>query len=294
MREWRELARKVEDLGYSTLTMADHFTDQMAPGPALAAAAAVTTELRIGTLVYCNDYRHPVVLAKEVATLDLLSDGRFEFGLGAGWMTTDYEETGIELARPGIRIDRMIESLSICRSLLAGDQVTHDGVHYSINRHTAEPVATQQPMPPLLIGGGGKRVLSIAGREADIVGINVNLASGTIGPEAGANATLEHTDEKLQWVRAAAGDRYDDVEVQVRVHVASVTTNRNDFTDAIAGGLGLSRDQALASPHLLAGTVDEICDELLARRDRWDMSYIGLGVESIDEMVPVVAKLAGT
>jgi len=293
MTEWTELARKVEDLGYSTLTMADHFTDQMAPGPALAAAASVTTELRVGTLVYCNDYRHPVVLAKEVATLDLLSDGRFEFGLGAGWMTTDYEETGIELARPGIRIDRMVESLSICRGLLAGEEVTHNGEHYSISGHTAGPGATQKPMPPLLIGGGGKRVLSIAGREADIVGINVNLASGTIGPEAGANATLEYTDEKLEWIKTAAGDRYDDVEIQVRVHVASVTTNRNDFADALAGGLGLSRDQALTSPHLLAGTIEEICDELVARRDRWDMSYIGLGVESIDQLAPVVAKLAG-
>ncbi len=293
-REWVEIVRKVEDLGYSTLTMADHLDDQLAPGPALALAAAVTTDLRLGTLVYCNDYRHPVVLAKEVATLDLLSEGRFEFGLGAGWMVTDYEGAGIPLDRPGVRIDRMLESLQIVRGLLGGEPVHFHGEHYGIYGLTGFPPPVQRPMPPLVIGGGGRRVLSIAAREADIVGVNVNLRGGVIDATAGSDGTPERTDEKIAWIREAAGERMADIELQVRVHLTVVTDDRLATAEGLAAGFGMTVEQALGSPFALAGTVDQICEDLIARRQRWGFSYIGLGLEALDDMAPVVARLAGT
>ncbi len=292
-QEWTETARRIEDLGYSTLTMADHFPDQLAPGPALAAAAAVTTELRIGTLVYCNDYRHPVVLAKEVATLDLLSDGRMEFGLGAGWMTVDYEGAGIDLDRAGVRIERMLESLEVCRALFAGEAVEHDGEYYTIRSLVGAPDVIQRPHPPIVIGGGGKRVLSLAAREADVVGINVNLRSGEIGADAGSDATPERTDEKIRWVREAAGSRFDDLELQSRVHLTAVTNDRLGVAEAFAGSFGLRTEDALETPHALAGTVEQLCDDLERIRDRWHISYFGIGVESMDDFAPVVARMAG-
>jgi probable F420-dependent oxidoreductase len=292
LRDWTDTARKAEDLGYSTLTMADHFPELLAPGPALAVAAAATSTLRIGTLVYCNDYRHPALLAKEVATLDLMSEGRFEFGLGAGWMTVDYEQAGLTLDRPGIRIDRLVESLSICRGLFTGKPFSFDGTHYSISDMVGAPKPVQDNVP-VVIGGGGRRMLSTAGREADIVSINLNLNSGTIGLEAGADGTPARTDEKIGWVKAAAGERYRDIELQTRVHLSSVTNDRAGVAAVLAEGFGLTVEDALETPHALVGTVEQICENLEHIRDRWDISYLGIGAESIDEMAPVIERMAG-
>lgn len=162
-QEWADLARRAEELGYSSVFMPDHFGEQLAPVPALMAAADATTDLRIGALVFGNDYKHPVVLAKEAATLDVLSGGRFEFGIGAGWMNTDYEESGIQHDRPGVRIDRLAESVQICKGLFGEDPVTFEGEHYRISGLNGMPKPVQRPHPPVLIGGGGKRVLSLAG-----------------------------------------------------------------------------------------------------------------------------------
>jgi probable F420-dependent oxidoreductase len=290
---WAELARKAEDLGVSVLTVADHLDDQVAPIAALTAAACATTSLRVGALVFCNDYRHPVVLAKEAATIDVLSGGRFEMGLGAGWMTTDYEQSGIPLDPAGERIDRMEEALGIVKRLFADGPVTHDGAHYRVTDLEGTPKPLQRPGPPLLIGGGGRRVLSIAAREADIVGINVNLAGGVIDASVGPNATVEATDEKIAWIRDSAGERFDDLELQVRVHIAAITDDRDGMAAALGPALGLSPEAALASPHALAGTVDQVCDQLEERRERWGISYIGLSAASLDEMAPVIARLAG-
>jgi probable F420-dependent oxidoreductase len=291
---WAELARKAEDVGVSTLTMADHLDDQLGPVAGLMAAAAATTTLRVGALVFCNDYRHPVVLAKEAATIDVLSGGRLELGLGAGWMTTDYEQAGLALDPPGERIDRMEEALAIIKGLFAEGPVTHHGTHYRVTGLEGTPKPVQRPGPPLLIGGGGKRVLSIAAREADIVGLNVNLAGGVIDASVGPNATVDATDEKIDWIRAAAGDRFDHLELQVRVHVATITDDRDGLADVMGPALGLSPAAALASPHALAGTVDQVVETLEERRARWGISYIGLSASSLDEMAPVIAHLAGT
>src|SRR5215469_6245 len=174
-QEWADLAREAESLGYASLSMPDHFGEQFAVGPALAAAAAATTTLRIGTLVYDNDYRHPVVLAKEAATLDVLSGGRLELGLGAGWQTTDYEQSGIPCDPVGVRIDRMVEGLRVLKGLMADGPFSFQGEHYAVAGLDGLPKPVQRPHPPVLIGGGGRRILGIAGREADIVGIGVNM-----------------------------------------------------------------------------------------------------------------------
>ena len=290
----RELARKAEDLGYSTLTMADHFDDRMAPVAGLMAAADATTTLRIGTLVFANDYRHPVVLAKEAATLDLLSEGRFELGLGAGWMTADYEQAGLTLDPAGVRVDRLTEAVTIVKGLLAGETVDFSGDHYRVTGLTGTPMPVQRPRPPLLIGGGGRRVLSLAGREADIVGVNFDMRAGRLEETFGPNGTRANTEQKLGWIREAAGDRFDDLELQVRVHFGAVTDRRDDLAGEIGPAFGLTPEEALGTPHALAGTVDQIVDDLVERRETFGVSYIGLNADWMDDFAPVVARLAGT
>ena len=293
-REWSELARKVEDLGYSTLTCADHLGDQFAPVPALMAAASATTTLRLGTMMLANDYRHPVLAAKEAATLDVLSDGRLEFGVGAGWMTTDYETSGIPLDPPGRRIERLAEALTVIKALFADGPVDHEGEHYRVTGLEGTPKPVQRPHPPIVVGGGGPRVLALAAREADILGLNINLAVGVIDERAGANATDEATQAKLDVVREGAGDRFADLELHVRVHAVVVTDDRQGTAELLAPALGISPAAALASPHALAGSVDEIAETLVERRERWGISYLGLSVDALDAMAPVVARLAGT
>ena len=293
-REWAELARRVEGLGYSTLTCADHLDEQFAPIPALTAAALATSTLRVGAMVLANDYRHPVLAAKEAATVDILSEGRFELGLGAGWMTTDYEQAGIGLDRPGRRIDRLEEAVTIVKGLFADGPVDFSGEHYEIAGLEGTPKPVQRPHPPIAIGGGGPRVLALAAREADIVGINVNLAVGVIDDRAGTNATEEATQAKLDIIREAAGERFDQLELQVRVHAVVVTDDRQGMAELLAPALGISPAAALASPHALAGSADQIADDLLARRDRWGLSYITVSLDALDDLAPVVSMLAGT
>jgi len=291
---WAELARTCEGLGYSVLTVADHFDNQYAPVPALMAAADATTTLRVGALVLCTDYTHPVVIAKEAATLDLLSEGRFELGLGAGWMTTDYAQSGIEFDAAGTRIERLEEAVSVIAGLWSDAPCTFDGNHYRVTALDSRPKPHQQPRPPILIGGGGRKVLSLAGRHADIVGLNVDLRRGVIDAAAGPNATDAATEQKLTWIREAAGARFDSLELHVRVHLAAVTDDRNAMADTLGPAFGLTPAQALRSPHALAGTVGQIADDLIERRERWGISYIGVGLDALHELAPVVARMAGT
>jgi probable F420-dependent oxidoreductase len=288
---WRELARRVEGLGWSTLTIADHFDDALAPIPGLMAAADVTTTLRVGSMVLANDYRHPVVLAKEAATLDLLTGGRFDLGIGAGWMTTDYEAAGIPLDRPELRIERLAEALAVLRGLWSDEPCTFAGEHYRVQGLDGGPKPATPGGPPIVIGGGGRRVLTLAGRKADVVGINVNLAAGVIDRQAFWDGTPETTDEKLRWVREGAGDR--DPELHVRVHLAMVTDDRDGIVEQLAGGFGLTLDQARATPHALVGDVSQICDQLEERRERWGISYLGLSADQLELFAPIIARLSG-
>ena len=292
MEAWRGLARRCEDLGYSCLYIPDHFDDQFGPLVALTVAAEATSTLRVGSLVFDNDYRHPVVLAKEIATLDLASDGRVEFGLGAGWRTTDYDESGIALDPPAVRVERMLEGLTIMRDLWSGEKVTFRGAHYQVNGAQGLPRPTR--VPPIVIGGGSRRILSIAGRQADIVGVNPSLRSGSVGADMVAGVLPERWDERVRWVRDAAGDRIDRVELQIMTFLVEVGSPRREALERTAGMFGLTPEVLADVPIGIAGTVDEICEQLQQRRERWGFSYIVIHEGEVDAFAPVVARLTGT
>ena len=292
--EWAAIARRAEDLGFSTLFMPDHFGGQLAPVPALMAAADATTDLRVGALVFDNDYKHPVVLAKEAATIDVLSNGRLELGIGTGWMNTDYEQSGIQHDRPGVRIDRMVEGIAIMKGLFADGPFSFEGDHYRISGLDGLPKPLQKPGPPLLVGGGGKRVLTVAAREADIVGVNPSTPNGAVDADAIASSSAPRTDEKVGWIRDAAGDRYADIEMNMLIFACVISDDRQASAEMMAPLFGVSPDEVLQTPHVWLGPPEAVCDDLLARRDRWDVSYLVVQADAMEAIAPIVAKLAGS
>jgi probable F420-dependent oxidoreductase len=294
-KEFIEFARKAEALGYSTLFVPDHFVDHdLAPTVALAHAAAVTDELRVGTFVLGNDYKHPVVCAREMATLDLLSDGRLELGVGAGWMTADYEKAGIALDPPSVRIARLAEAITVMKGLFAPGPFTFAGEHYRVTDLDGMPKPVQQPVP-FLVGGGAPKILALAAREAQIVGINANLRSGDgSSPDAARSLTPAETDKKIEWVRTAAGARFDELELQTLVGFVYTGDDAGAVLDGIAGVFGISRDDARLAPPCLVGSVDDIVASLEERRARWQISYHVVDEAALDTFAPVVARLAGT
>ena len=294
-RSWAEQAKKAEALGYSTLLVPDHFGDQLAPVPALMAAADATSTLRIGALVFDNDYRHPLVLAKEASTLDLLSGGRLEFGLGAGWMRSDYDESGIAYDAPGLRVERFAEAVAVITGLLESDEpFSFSGKHYNIAEHTLLPRPLQRPRPPLILGGGGRRVLSIAGQWADIVSINVDLRAGTGGPETAPNASPAATRQKVAWVKEAAGKRFDEIELNCLIGFAIITDDGQKIADAMAPTFGLDPADALHVPVALIGTLEQMVEELQWRREEYGISYFSIEADCWESLAPVVSRLAGT
>lgn len=292
--EWVGLATRAEDLGYSVLTMPDHFDDQLAPVPALMTVADATTSLRIGALVWDNDYKHPVVLAKELATMDLLSEGRLEIGIGAGWMISDYERAGMTYDRAGVRIDRFEEGLAVIKGLMGAEPFSFEGEHYRVTGMNGTPKPVQAPCPPILIGGGGKRVLSIAARKADIIGVNASMHAGVVGPEAIATMTAESVDEKVAIVKAAAGPRLEQIEMNVRVFMVQVTEERAATVSFLASAIGVEEQMIETTPFALVGPPSKLIDDLLERRERWGFSYIIVGGGDVEAFAPVVAALAGT
>jgi probable F420-dependent oxidoreductase len=289
---WRALARKTEDLGYSTLFMPDHLGEQWAPLIALTVAAEATTTLRVGTLVLDNDFRNPVFLAKEAATLDLLSDGRLELGLGAGWMRDDYDQSGIAYDSPATRVDRLADAIAILKDLWTEGRSDHKGDHYTVAAK-GFPTPARRPHPLLVVGGGSRRVLSLAARQADIVGVNPRLTEGFYGPEAIASAAPEYYDERVAWVRQAAGDRFDSIEVQSLTFVVQVVANGAELIEQMASGFGMTPQQAADTPAALIGSVDELVETLERRRDRWSMNYWVVHEGDMEAFAPVVARLAG-
>ncbi|MEC9394650.1 MAG: TIGR03621 family F420-dependent LLM class oxidoreductase [Actinomycetota bacterium] len=291
--EWRELGRRAEDLGYSALSVSDHLDAEMAPLIALAVTAEATRDLRLTTLVLGNDFRHPLFLAKQAATLDLLSDGRLELGLGAGWKTSDYDQSGIPLDSAGLRIARLAESVEILKRCFNDGPFDFEGEHYTVRGYDGQPTCIQSPHPPILLAGGGRKMLTLAASEADIVGVNANMAAGVIDERAGRSATVEATDEKLGWIRDAAGGRFDDLELQTRVHMAQITEDPLGLAELMAPALGLDAEAALASPHVLVGSAGQCVETLLAWRERWGLTYIGLNEDAMVEFGPVVEALDG-
>ncbi|MBU6240570.1 MAG: TIGR03621 family F420-dependent LLM class oxidoreductase [Acidobacteria bacterium] len=291
--EWIDLARRTEANGFDCLTMPDHFTDQLAPVPALQAVADATTTLRVGALVWDNDYKHPVVLAKELATIDLLSEGRLEIGIGAGWMISDYEQAGIPYDAAGVRIDRFIEGLEIIKRSMNDGAFSFSGKHYTISNYDGLPKPVQRPCPPILIGGGGKRVLSFAAREADIIGINGTMTAGVVGPDAISSMTADAVEEKVNIVRTAAGPRLADIEMNIRAFFVKVTDDAAGTISGMAQMIGVEPTMVADTPFALIGPVSKIVDDLLARRERWGFSYVIVGAEDVDSFAPVVAALNG-
>jgi probable F420-dependent oxidoreductase len=293
-KAWRSLARQIEDLGYSSLFIPDHFGEQWGPLVALTVAAEATNSLKIGSLVFDNDFRHPVELAKEVATLSLASEGRFEFGIGAGWQTTDYDEAGIPYDRPGVRIERMVEGLQIMKDLWNVGTSTRHGTHYSVTNAKGFPRPFGDASPPIIIGGGGRRVLSIAAREADIVGFNPSLTAGHIGPEVAASSTVERYRQRVEWVRQAAGDRAQDLEFQCLTFVVQFVPDRVEVLEQMAPLFGVTPEQALEMPQVLIGTEDQIVETLQARREELGFSYWVVHEPEMEAFAAVVSRLAAT
>jgi probable F420-dependent oxidoreductase len=292
---WRDLARKTEELGYSTLFMPDHLDDQFAPLVALTVAAEATQTLKVGSLVFDNDFRHPLVLAKELATLDLFSEGRLEVGLGAGWMRTDYDEAGIPYDRPGVRISRLEEALSVMKGLWSAPLADFNGEHYVITSAHGKPEPHNRPHPPILIGGGSPKVLRLAGREADIVGINPNLAAGRIDGSMTTQLSQAHYRERVEWVREGAGERFADIELQCLTFVVAIGEPAAEALPRLAMLFGgMDPAEAAEIPLALVGTVDEIVETLQTRRETLGLSYWVVHEAELESFAPVVARLTGT
>ena len=289
---WRATARKAEDLGYSTLFLPDHFEETWSPTVPLTVAAEVTTTLNVGALVYDNDYRHPLVLARDVAAMDVLSGGRVEFGIGAGWMTTDYEQSGIALDSPKVRIDRMAEALEVIHRLWTEEIASFAGDHYQFTGARCRPKPVTRGGPKIIVGGGGKRVLSVAAKYASIIGVNPELTAGAVGVEAAQTAVAQRYRERIGWIRDAAGDRFDDIELQVLCQFEQITDDREAMYANLAPVFGLRPEEAKDVPIVLVGTVEQIIEDLQRRRDMYGFSYIV--VHDLEGFAPVVAALAGT
>lgn len=290
---WRDRARQIEALGYSTLYMPDHFTEQWGPLVGLTVAAEATTTLNVGALVFDNDYRHPVVLAKEIATLGLVSGGRVELGLGAGWLRTDYEESGIPYDDPSVRVDRLEEALAVYDRLWDGP-ATFAGEHYRVTGATAQPAPLPTGRPTLVIGGGGRRVLTLAARHADVVGVNPSLRSGAVDAATARSAVAERYEQRIGWIRDAAGDRFDDLELQCLTFVVAVDGDRDEVARMMAPGLGITEEQARDVPIALVGSVEQICDQLVERRETLGLSYWVVHEHEMEAFAAVVDRLAGT
>ena len=292
--EWQDKARKIEALGYSVLLVPDHLWPVLAPIPALLSAAAATTTLRVGTNVINNDLRHPVVLARETATVDLLTDGRLELGLGAGYVRSEYDQAGLRFDRGGIRVERLAESVTIIKGLLGGTEVNFAGQHYRVTGHKIHPLPFQQPHPPIMIGGNGPRLLTLAAKEADTVNFTgITFARG--GAEHDMSAwKVPAIDERTRLVREAAGARFDRLELSAQIQRVIVTENRLQAAEELVETWQqLTAADILESPYVLIGTVDEMVEALHARRERWGLSYFVTFDPLMETLAPIVARLAG-
>jgi probable F420-dependent oxidoreductase len=292
--QWRERAKAIEAMGYSTFYQPDHFGDQVGPIAGLMAAADATTSLRIGSLVYDNDYRHPVVLAKEAASLDLLSDGRFDFGIGAGWMIADYQQSGIAYDSAGTRIARLAEAIEIFKRFFAGSEFSFKGEHYTIEGLEGAPLPVQKPHPPFVLGGGGRKMLELAAREAETINVNFSLAEGRPGRRVARTGLAAATDEKLRWIRDAAGDRFEAIELGVWTFMAQVTDDRDEVAAMLAPATGVEPSDVLEIPHFMLGTTDQVAEDIVRRRERFGISHVVVPGDAADALAPVVARLAGT
>jgi len=295
-----DTARRAEDSGYATFLIRDHFIEapfghQLAPLTALATVAAATTRLRIGSLVLSNDYRHPVILAKEIATLDVLSNGRVELGLGAGFSKAEYDGAGLPFDPPGVRVDRFEESIRVLKGLFAEGPLTFCGKHYAITNLDSYPKPAQRPHPPILIGAAGKRMLAIAAREADIIGFQtVSTAHGVMSDDP-SGRLAPAVSARVEQVRQIAGARLDRIELSM-VATVVLAEERRAAAERFArerGWAGISAEQVLEMPSVFIGSIDRVVDEMRARREQYGISYYVVLDRAVQAVAPIVGRLAG-
>jgi len=295
-----DTARRAEAAGCATFLLRDHFIEepfghQLAPVAALATAAAATKTLRVGSLVICNDYRHPAIVAKEAATLDLLSGGRFELGLGAGFSQQEYEAAGFPFDAPGVRVDRLAEALRVVKGLFGAEPFSFSGRFYTVSKLDLFPKPLQRPHPPILVGAGGKRMLSIAAREANIIGIQTAaLGTGRRVPDP-SGLLAEAIAEKVGRIRQEAGSRFEDIELSIVTSVV-IAENRREAAERLARDRqwdGMSVDRVLEMPSVFIGSVDQIVSEMQARRERYGITYHVVSDRNLEAVTPIVARLAG-
>jgi probable F420-dependent oxidoreductase len=289
---WATLAKQAEDSGFDVVSLPDHLGDQFAPLPALTAAACATTALRLSMFVLANDMRHPGVLAKEVSTLDVLSGGRVELGLGAGWDQAEYAALGIHFDRPSVRIARLEEAVGAIRALLAGEAVTRHGEHYQMTGLSVRPRPVQAGVP-IVLGGGGRKMLSLAGRLGDIVSVATENNGRSDPAVLGPGIRRSAVEDQIGWVRDAAGSRFEALELNLRVRMAAVGVDREVQAQAGAQGMDCSAEDLLGSPFCLLGSVDEVADQLLRTRDELGLSYFTVSQRHMEMMAPVVERVAG-
>jgi len=289
---WQEKVRKAESLGYDVLAMADHFRGCFGYGPALAMAAAVTSEIRLGTLVLQNPLRHPALTAMEAATLDLLSDGRFELGIGAGGsLMSDFEQTGFPFDPPGVRAGALEESVQVIKALLRGEALTFDGRHYQFAEFTSFPQPVQHHVP-LMIGAGGPRMLRLAAREADIVSV-LPLMRPHGGDFHLRESTAEAFRGKVDLLRDAAGSRFDQLEIHMLLQRFVLTDTPRETADELSQSWGLTPDEVLRSPYMLIGSVDGIVEQIEQRREELGISYYVVFDPHLETFAPILERLRG-
>jgi probable F420-dependent oxidoreductase len=303
---WVATCQRAEALGYDTLFTTDHHFGpgeiaassghrpvDVAPISAMTMAAAVTTTLKVGCRVFGVDYHQPVVLAKELATVDFLSGGRLVAAIGAGWVKAEYDGLGIARDLPSVRIERLSEVIDVLRAHWSGEPIDLHGRYTNVSGFSGTPLPAQDKVP-LMVGGGARKILTLAGQKADIVSFNFDNSSGKLGASSVASASHDETLQKVQWVREAAGDRFHELELEIGAYFISVTDDQAGAAAAMASRFGVTGEALLHHPHALIGSVDQICDTLVERRERLGISYVCIAQRHLEEFAPVVQRLAGT
>ena len=297
-RELAETARRAQGIGIDTLVIPDHLIQQLAPIPAMATIAAATDRLRVAAFVLNNDLRHPAVLAQDLASIDVLSEGRLDVAIGAGWNRPEYEAIGLAFDPTPVRQARLEEAIAVLKGCFADGPFSFVGEHYAITGYDAQPTPVQRPHPPFLIGGGGRKTLTLAAREAQIVGLAPRILPNGAGDPA--SVTVAATAEKIGWVRDAAGERFDDLELNIYPSMTgiSLTDHARREVEALAerlaarSGVTVSADELLDSPHIFIGSIESLVEKLGRLRTELGISSIMVG--EVDELIPVVERLAGT
>ena len=293
-----ETSRRAEALGIDTLVVPDHLIPQLGPIAGMAAIVAVSDRLRVSGFVLNNDLRHPAVLAQELASIDVLSGGRLDVAIGAGWNRAEYEAIGVPFDPTRVRQARLAEAIAVLKGCFGPGPFSFSGEHYTITEYDAHPTPIQQPHPPILIGGGGRRTLTLAAREADIVGFAPRILP--VGAPDPASITVDGTREKVGWVREAAGDRFDDLILNIYPSgvapaiVDDPLRRAAEFAESLTqrSGVSISAEEVLDSPHFFVNTVDGFVEKFTRLRSELGISSIMVG--NLGELDPVVERLAGT